>query len=149
MAANRSRAPGTILVTLIYDDVPKAIAWLCDVFGFRERLRAGSSHAQLTYGDGCIMLGQSRTGQGFASPDEAQFRQPRPNEVTHVISVHVDDVDRHYDHALSRGARIIQTPVTHGYGERQYTAEDFAGYRWTFSQTVADVDPKEWAAAVR
>lgn len=95
------------------------------------------------------MLGQSRTGQGFASPDTALFRQPRPNEVTTVISVHVNDVDRHYEHAISRGARILQTPITHVYGERQYTAEDYAGYRWTFSQTVADVDPKEWGAEVK
>jgi uncharacterized glyoxalase superfamily protein PhnB len=94
------------------------------------------------------MLGQSRTGQGFASPDDAQFRQPRPKEVTHVISVHVEDVDRHYEHARSRGARILQPPVNHVYGERQYTAEDPAGYRWTFSQTIADVDPKEWGAEI-
>jgi predicted enzyme related to lactoylglutathione lyase len=31
---------------------------------------------------------------------------------------------------------------------RQYTAEDFAGYEWTFSQSVADVDPEEWGAIV-
>jgi uncharacterized glyoxalase superfamily protein PhnB len=149
MATNRSKPPGTVLPTLIYDDVPRAVEWLCDVFGFTERLRAGTSHAQLIHGQGGIMLGQSRTGQGFASPDTAHFRQPRPNEVTTVISVHVDDVDRHYEHALSRGARILQPPVTHVYGERQYTAEDYAGYRWTFSQTVADVDPKEWGAEVK
>jgi hypothetical protein len=30
------------------------------------------------------------------------------------------------------------------YGERQYSAEDFAGHRWTFTQTIADIDPKDW-----
>ena len=42
MIVNRSAPPGTIVPTLIYDDVAKAIDWLCDVFGFTERLRAGS-----------------------------------------------------------------------------------------------------------
>lgn len=30
------------------------------------------------------------------------------------------------------------------YGERQYTVEDPAGHRWTFSETLADVAPEEW-----
>jgi uncharacterized glyoxalase superfamily protein PhnB len=148
MIQNRSKPPGTIRPTLIYDDVPKAAAWLCDVFGFTERLRAGTSHVQLVYGMGGIMLGQSRVGQGFAAPDQAHFRQPRDNEVSQVISVDVQDVDGHCDHARSRGAKILQEPATHMYGERQYTVEDFAGYRWTFSQTVADVDPADWGADV-
>jgi len=148
MLANRSKPPGTILPTLIYDDVPKAITYLCDVFGFSERLRAGSSHAQLVYGMGGVMLGQSRIGQGFSAPDSAQFRQPGAHEVSLSLSVQVEDVDRHYEHAVSRGARILQAPVTHMFGERQYTAEDFAGYRWTFSQSVEDVDPTDWGAAV-
>jgi uncharacterized glyoxalase superfamily protein PhnB len=148
MIQNRSKPPGTILPTLIYDDVPKAVAWLCDVFGFRERLRAGTSHAQLTYGMGGIMLGQSRVGQGFVTPDSARFQQPRPGEVSIVLAVHVDDVDSHFAHARSRGATILQEPITHMYGERQYTAEDHAGYRWTFSQSVADVDPADWGAQV-
>ncbi len=30
------------------------------------------------------------------------------------------------------------------YGERQYTAEDLAGHRRTFSETLDDVDPQSW-----
>jgi len=41
-------------------------------------------------------------------------------------------------------ARIIRPPTDFPYGERQYTAEDLAGRRWTFSQSIADVDPQEW-----
>jgi len=52
MVVNRSGPPGTIVPTLIYDDVAKAIEWLCGGFGFKERLRIGGSdgkigHAQL------------------------------------------------------------------------------------------------------
>jgi predicted enzyme related to lactoylglutathione lyase/uncharacterized glyoxalase superfamily protein PhnB len=149
MIINRSAPLGTMIPKLTYDDVPKAADWLCDVFGFTERLRAGTSHAQLAYGMGGVMLGESRTGQGFAeSPDDARLGPPRPNEVSTSLTVHVEEVDRHYEHAKQRGARILQPPVTHMYGERQYTAEDFAGYRWTFTQSVADVDPADWGAKV-
>jgi predicted enzyme related to lactoylglutathione lyase len=34
------------------------------------------------------------------------------------------------------------------FGERQYSAEDLAGYRWAFSQSVADVNPEDWGAEV-
>ena len=150
---NRSAPSGTVVPSLIYDDVAEAIDWLCGVFGFTERLRAGGpdgkvGHAQLAIGQGGIMLGESRVGQGFASPDTAEFRPPRSNEVSQVLLVHVDDVDRHYEHAKQHGARILQPPATHPFGERQYTAEDLAGYRWTFSQSVADVKPEEWGATV-
>ena len=30
------------------------------------------------------------------------------------------------------------------YGERQYGAEDFAGHRWTFTETLSDTDPQTW-----
>ena len=35
-------------------------------------------------------------------------------------------------------------PTDQMYGERQYNAEDLAGHRWTFTQTLADVDPADW-----
>ena len=62
--------------------------------------------------------------------------------------MHVEDLDRHYEHAKQRGAHILQPPTTHPFGERQYTAEDPEGHRWTFSQSVADVEPEEWGAMV-
>ncbi len=153
MVLNRSAPSGTIVPSLIYNDVAQAIAWLCDVFGFKERLRAIGEdgkvgHAQLAIDLGGVMLGAARIGQGFAAPDTAEFRPPRPNEVSQTLSVHVEDVDRHYEHAKRRGARILQPPTTHPFGERQYTAADLDGHRWTFSQSVADVAPEEWGATV-
>jgi hypothetical protein len=29
-----------------------------------------------------------------------------------------------------------------------FTAEDPGGHRWTFSQTVADVDPRDWGGVL-
>jgi uncharacterized glyoxalase superfamily protein PhnB len=58
--------------------------------------------------------------------------------------VRVEDVDGHHERAERHGARIVQAPADYRYGERQYTAEDLAGHRWTFSQSIADVAPEEW-----
>ena len=153
MMVNRSAPSGTIVPSLIYKDVGRAAEWLCTVFGFTERLRAfaadgTTTHAQLAIGEGGVMLGAARIGQGFAAPDSAEFRPPRPNEVSLVLMVHVEDVDKHYEHAKQHGAHILQPPATHPYGERQYTAADPEGHRWTFSQTVADVKPEDWGAKV-
>ena len=38
-------------------------------------------------------------------------------------------------------------PIDFEYGERQYEAEDLAGHRWTFSETLADVAPRNGEAS--
>ena len=58
--------------------------------------------------------------------------------------VRVEHVDRHCEHAIQHGARVLQPPADYPYGERQYSVEDFAGRRWKFSQSIADVDPTTW-----
>ena len=41
MIENRSAAPGPVVPVLVYEDVGKAIEWLCETFGFVERFRYG------------------------------------------------------------------------------------------------------------
>jgi len=141
MVVNRSAPRATVVPILIYDDVDKAVDWLCATFGFGERLRAagpggGATHAQLEIAEGAVMLGR----QG------AEFRPPQPSEVSQYVVVHVDDVDGHFEHARRCGARIVRPPADMPFGERQYTVEDPGGHRWTFSQSIADVAPEQWGA---
>jgi len=141
MVVNRSSPRATVVPILVYEDVGKAIDWLCGTFGFRERLRAASpggnvTHAQLDIAEGAVMLGR----QG------AEFRPPRPNEVSQFLHVRVEDVDKHFENARQCGARILKSPTDMPFGERQYTVEDLGGHRWTFSQSIADVAPEEWGA---
>jgi uncharacterized glyoxalase superfamily protein PhnB len=141
MVVNRSAPRATVVPILVYEDVAKAIVWLCDTFGFAERLRAAGpggsvTHAQLAMAEGAIMLGR----QG------GEFRTPRPNEVSQYVTVHVEDVDEHFEHARKCGARILKSPTDMPFGERQYTVEDPWGHRWTFSQSIADVAPEAWGA---
>lgn len=130
---NRSIPRATVIPVLAYPDVNQAATWLCDAFGFSIRLRIGDHRVQLNVGDGAVIV-----------------RELRPNEfnaqlgIGHSVTIRIEDADAHCERAKARGARITQEPLTQPYGERQYNAEDFAGYSWTFSQSVADIHPTEW-----
>lgn len=144
MASNRSAPSATVVPVLVYDDVGQAADWLCGAFGFTERLRYTGrhgrvTHAQLAIAECAVMLG----AQG------GEFRPPRPAEVNQYVVVHVDDVDQHFERAKHFGAKMRHPPADQPFGERQYTAEDHAGHRWTFSPPVAVVALEDWGARVR
>ena len=124
---------------LVYPDVREAVAWLGSAFGFEERLQTGESHrSQLSFGDGVVIVADLRGDQ----------RPPRSGEVTHSVLVRVDDARAHCERARSHGAQILMEPTEFEYGERQYAAEDPAGHRWTFSETLADVAPESWGGTL-
>jgi uncharacterized glyoxalase superfamily protein PhnB len=127
MLPNRSMPASSIIPVLAYPDVGAAIDWLCEAFGFGERWRAGNHRAQLCYGNGTIVVTEQRAEAGPQS-----------------LMVRVEDVTAHRDRAGRHGARILAEPADYPYGERQYTAEDPGGHRWTFSETIADVAPEDW-----
>lgn len=134
MIVNRSSPSATVIPVLSYKDVGEASDWLCDAFGFKVRLRIGNHRVQLVFGDGAVIVTERSAGQEFDAADE----------MSHSVHVRVEDVDRHYIHAQARGARVVRAPTDYPYGERQYTADDPGGHRWTFSQSIADVDPAAW-----
>src|SRR5258707_7496166 len=99
---NRSAPKAIVVPILIYEDVAKAISWLNGAFGFIERLRAARPdgsvvHAQLSIGEGAIMMGAAG----------GEYHPPHPNEVNQCVHVHVEDVDPHFDHAKQFRARIV------------------------------------------
>ena len=135
MKPNRSIPASTVIPVLIYPDVREAVAWLGAAFGFEELVRIGESHrAQLRFGDGAVIVADVRGDR----------RPPRPGEVTHSVTVRVQDARAHCERAREHGARILMEPTDFEYGERQYSAEDPAGHQWTFSETLADVAPEAW-----
>ena len=127
---NRSMPPGVVIPVLAYPNVREAVDWLCRSFGFVERLRIGDHRAQLSFGAGSVVVAGGRVNA--------------EGGLGHSVMVRVADVDAHYEHAQQSGARIVSPPTNYPYGERQYTAEDLGDHRWTFSQTLEDVDPKTW-----
>jgi uncharacterized glyoxalase superfamily protein PhnB len=131
MQSNRSMPRSTVIPVLTYPDVDAAVDWLCKVFGFTLRLRIGNHRAQLNVGDGAVAVAEGSAGAGLDS-----------------VMVRVEDVDAHHARSLEHSARVLGPPTEYPYGERQYTVEDLAGRRWTFSQSIADVDPANWGGTL-
>jgi uncharacterized glyoxalase superfamily protein PhnB len=130
----------SVIPVLVYPDVREAVAFLETAFGFSERVQIGEDHrSQLSYGDGAVILGDVRHDR----------RPPRAGEETHSVVVRVEDARAHCEHARERGATIRMEPTDFEYGERQYEAEDPFGHRWTFSETLRDVEPEEWGGTTR
>ena len=131
MTRNRSVPDASVIPVLAYADVVEATRWLGDAFGLRLRLRIGEHRAQLVYRDGAVVATQGDEPGGG-----------------HSLLVRVEDADAHHERAVAHGARILSSPTDYPYGERQYTAVDLGGHHWTFSQSLADVDPADWGGVL-
>ena len=121
--------PGPVIPELPYADVPAAAQWLCKTFGFVERLRIGSHRIQVLVGAGSVVVVEA---------------EPNAANAGSRVMVPVSDVDAHYAAARAAGAKVSGEPTTYPFGERQYSAIDIGGHRWTFTQSVADSDPASW-----
>lgn len=77
----------TVVPCLRYRDAPAIMEWLCKNFGFEKRLvipgkNAEISHAELTLGDGMIMLGSHADdsyGQLLTTPETPAACRRRPS----------------------------------------------------------------------
>lgn len=127
---NRSMPMATVVPVLPCRDVRREVEWLVRAFGFRERLRIATHRAQIEVGTGAVVIAES----------EAPFPA--------AIMVRVAEVDPMHERALRAGAEIPAPPQDHPYGERQCTIRDPEGHLWTFSQSVANVDPASFGAVV-
>src|SRR3984957_11625181 len=129
MKVNRSVPAAPVIPVLVYPDVREAVAWLTAAFGFVERLRIGENHrSQLRVGDGA----------GIVAAPGGYPRPPGREAVAQDVMVRVPHARSHCERARAHGAVILAVPADYMYGERQYVAEDFAGHRWTFTETLAE-----------
>jgi uncharacterized glyoxalase superfamily protein PhnB len=124
----------TIIPTLRYRDAPAAIEWLCRAFGFEKHGvyaddAGGIAHAQLTFGNGMIMLSSASDnewGRRMAQPDQIDGRE------TQCPCVIVSDPDAHHAMAVAAGATIIDELKDSDYGGRGYSCRDPEGHLWWF-----------------
>ncbi len=123
-------AAPTVYPALSYRDAPAAMAWLTKVFGFKELMvvpgESGEiAHAEMSIGEGVIMLGSERAEFGWSSPSSL-------GGSTQSIYVAIPDPDAHYERAKSAGAEITIDLATTDYGSRGYSAKDIEGHHWSF-----------------
>ena len=106
-----SQAKNTIvnlIPSLRYADAAKAIDWLCDAFGFERHLvvpgeNGAIAHAQLTFGDGMLMLG---SGGAHGRPFDRFVQPPKDRDDVRPGSLYliVEDADAHCARARTAAA---------------------------------------------
>ncbi len=135
----------TVIPTMRYRDAPAAIEWLCNALGFERHAiypdeRGGIAHAELTFGNGMIMLSSTADdawGARIAQPDAIGGRE------TQCCCLAVDDPDAHHANAVAHGAVIVDPLEDKGYGGRGYGCRDPEGHLWW----IGSYDPWQPPAA--
>ena len=120
----------TMYPIIAYDDAVAAIEWLQRVFAFQPLMvmtgeNGEVGHAELRLGNGVIMP----TTRNRAPDPENPWTQPL---ATQGLYVALDNVDAHYEHAVSAGADILRPLADPTYGSREYSARDLEGNLWSF-----------------
>ena len=127
-------ANASIIPALRYRDAPAAIDWLGRAFGFTPHLvvpddHGGIAHAQLTLGNGMIMLGTYHDG----GDPGAQIKTPADvGANTQSPYIIIPEIDAHYRQAQQAGAEIVYPIADQPHGGGLYTARDPEGYLWNF-----------------
>jgi uncharacterized glyoxalase superfamily protein PhnB len=126
----------TVIPCLRYRDAPAAIEWLCNTFGFEKQAVYPNddgtiAHAQLTFGNGMIMLGsvlqrETEWGKLIKQPDELGGAE------TQSAYVVVSDADAMYARAKAAGAEIVLEIKDQEYGSRDFSCRDLEGHLWNF-----------------
>lgn len=116
----------TFYPSLRYRDAGAAIEWLEDAFGFQRQMVVDGdgdtvAHAQLSFGDGTVMLGSER--------EEDWGRHAGQSWVYVAVD---SDIDAHCERARGAGAEIVREPTDQDYGSRDYSARDPEGNLWSF-----------------
>ncbi|POX38457.1 glyoxalase [Streptomyces sp. Ru73] len=135
--------PPSICPTLLYRDPKAAIELLTTAFGFtRGALYEDETgtvlHAELSYGNGTVMLGAKGRAGVFAET----MGDAGPTGVYVVVG----DVDAHHARARAAGAEILVPPTDQEYGSRDYMARDTEGNVWsfgTYAPSTRDADGTE------
>lgn len=117
-----------------YRDLPKAINWLSEAFGFEAHYTATDEdgtliYAQMTFGHGMVMLGPVRDSDFddlLSQPDEIGGTE------TQSCYLVVDDIESHFERAKEAGAEIALDVQRDDTGGRAYSCRDCEGHLWNF-----------------
>ncbi|GHE10099.1 VOC family protein [Streptomyces alanosinicus] len=126
----------SIYPSLLYADAKAAIKQLTEALGFTElsvyETEDGKvMHAELTQGNGAVMIGSKGRGGRF----DAAMKDSGPTGVYVVV----DDVDAHHQRALEHGVEILMPPTDQDYGSRDYMARDAEGNIWSFGTYAPEI----------
>ncbi len=123
----------TVIPGLRYRNAPAMIDWLCRVFGFEKQVVIPGPgglvmHAQLTFGNGMIMIGSVDSGTASSNllkqPDEIGGAETQSSYLV------VSDADAIYARAKAVGARMLIELEDKGFGGKGFCCADPEGHIW-------------------
>ena len=123
----------TVIPGLRYRNAMEMIAWLCRALGFeKQAVYAGPDgvvmHAQLTFGNGMIMIGSVNNG----TPASKLMKQP--DEIggaeTQASYLVVTDIDAIYASARNAGAKMVIDLEEKVHGGKAFSCADPEGHIW-------------------
>jgi len=140
-----------VIPCLIYEDAPRMIDWLCDTFGFSRRAvhedgKGGIAHAELTLGDGMIMLGSPKANE-FG---RLQSTPKALRGVTQSPYVVVEDAQAVFDKVALTGGMIVGEMRRGTESGDTFYCYDPEGYLWcigTYNPWHASAQRQPAAAA--
>jgi uncharacterized glyoxalase superfamily protein PhnB len=132
---------GTVITGMRYRNALKMIDWLVEAFGFEKQAVYADGetvmHAQLTFGNGMVMLGsvnpKSPAAPWMTQPDEVGGKE------TQAPYLVVKDIEGLYARAKKAGAKMVMELETKDYGGSGFTCLDPEGHVWH----VGTYDPWE------
>lgn len=127
MTAHGKTDPQVFYPSLRYTDASAAIAWLEEAFGFTvlsvHRGEDGSiAHAELSYGEGIIMLGSESTSGG-------EWGEHAGNGWVYVVT---NEPDGLFERSTAAGAEVVRPLSDQDYGSRDFSVRDPEGNVWSF-----------------
>jgi uncharacterized glyoxalase superfamily protein PhnB len=123
--------------TLRYDDPRAAIEFLTRALGFVEQQvytdDGAVAHAELSFGDGVVMLGTRGRGDDRFDTGRA---------VIYLVADSADAVDTHHDQAVAAGAEVVLELTDQPYGSREFAVLDPEGNVWTMGSYRPVIKPE-------
>ena len=124
----------TVIPTVRYRDVPKAVEWLCRAFGMQVHrvvtdVGGAPRYAELTIGSGMLMVApieDTPFGKLMVQPDEIGGVE------TQVCYLCVANARAHCKRAKAAGAVIVLDPEDEANRGRGYSCRDPEGHVWNF-----------------
>lgn len=118
-----------------------AIAFYARAFGAEELFRLTEpsgriGHAEIKIGPATLMLSDEYPERGIRGPRSL-------GGTSFSIHLHVADVDRAFERAVSAGATVLRPLENQFYGERSGTVRDPFGHEWLLGGHLETVSTQE------
>jgi PhnB protein len=131
----------SVTPSIMVKGAAEAIEFYKRAFGARERMRMAAPdgkvmHAELTFGDSVVFLGDESPDMGGRSPQTL-------GGATGSLHIYVPNVDAAVKRAVDAGARVTMPVADMFWGDRYGKVTDPFGHEWGLATHKEDLTPAQ------